>query len=335
MKILMTGFTTRMAGKPATKPEKDYLSTSFLLAEILREQLGHDVDHRKVTPGEDLSQYDLAILGICPTGGPAERADCVTGSAWTFTHARCPKLLFCEDWRIEEAETQCPSTLRHWARYAAHKKYDPIAEEFVPPMLQAIIDQPLPLLATFFPWGNHRCLFNQKNLGKAVILKWDPSPFLRLPQPMTVPDSERGRRWALATLQNKYDVRPDFAWPIDRFGKDNRVNENELIQNRYPQYWGVLAPGYKSAGSGYWRVRFNHAAHVGAVMVCDRNDARVMGAPYQVSWTVETLSTEELVAQAQQQRDWFYANIATKDKTLSDLNNALEVAVGSSVSVLA
>ena len=243
--------------------------------------------------------------------------------------------MFCEDWRIEEAETQLRSTIKRGDKYFDFKRYGQADRPNVTAMLRAIVDEPLPLLATFFPWGNHRCLFNQKNLGHAIILKWDPSPFLQLPEPVAVAPADRERRWALATLQNKYPMKGELKWPIDRFGKDNRINEQQLVQDEYPKRFGILAPGYKSAGSGYWRVRFNHAAHVGAVMVCDRNDARVMGAPYQVSWTVETLSIEELVVQAQQQRDWFYAHIATKDKTLADLSNAIDVAVSSSGSVTA
>src|ERR1700680_3961842 len=86
MKILVTGFTTRMSGDGS---KNFYLSTSFLLAEILTKHLGHEVEHRKVVPGEDLEKYDLVLLGICPVGSFAARADYVAGSAWAFENARC------------------------------------------------------------------------------------------------------------------------------------------------------------------------------------------------------------------------------------------------------
>ena len=49
MRILMSGFTTRMGGDAS---KIFYLSTSFLLAEILFKHLGHEVEHRKIMPGE-------------------------------------------------------------------------------------------------------------------------------------------------------------------------------------------------------------------------------------------------------------------------------------------
>jgi hypothetical protein len=45
------------------KLRDNYLTCEPILARGLAE-LGHEVDHRKVTPGEDLSRYDVALLGI-------------------------------------------------------------------------------------------------------------------------------------------------------------------------------------------------------------------------------------------------------------------------------
>jgi hypothetical protein len=65
-------------------------------------------------------------------------------------------------------------------------------------------------------------------------------------------------------------------------------------------------------------------------MICDRDDARVMSGAYQISPRgVELMCETERATLAQQQRGWFYANIATAEKTASELETALRVAVSS------
>ena len=199
-------------------------------------------------------------------------------------------------------------------------------------MLTSILQDPWPLLASLFPWGNHY-LIPQNNLPKAQLLAWDPSPFCQFPEPQKT--SEREKRWSYATLQNhdKWLAKQQITWPVDRFIKETGyVPEDQLIAQEYPRRWGILAPRYKSASSGWWRVRFNHAAHTESIMVCDRDDARVMGCAYQVSpRTVELMSDTELASLARKQRDWFYANIATQEKTANDLQAALQAAVSKAV----
>ncbi len=331
----MTGFTARMGGdqtKNDPSSSKYYLSTAFLLAEILTHHLGQKVEHRRVQPGDDLSKYDLALLGINPLGSPADRADYVAGTAWAFARARCPKLLFCEDWQVEEVTTQFRCTLRRWEKYAQFKKYRPDDGGRVQAMLASILDERWPLLTSFFPWGNHDVLF-RRNLAKAIVHGWDPSPFYRLPDMKA--HGEKSRGWTYATLQkhDKWLANQNLTWPVTRYEKANRISETQLVREEYPKRWGILAPRYKSAGSGWWRVRFNHAAHVGAVMVCDREDARLMGRPYQVSpQAVERMSLDELATVAQNQREWFYAHIATRDKTVADLDAALQAAMAVPIS---
>lgn len=325
MKILLTGFTTRMGGQPAKNEEKNYLSTSFVLAEILSKHLHHEVDHRKVLPGEDFNKYDLAILGICPIGSAADQTAYISGTAWAFANVRCPKLLFCEDWRIQEAGTQFKSALRNWSRYAKFKGYKPKEENCVQHTLLQVLEAPHPLLTSFFPWGKHDRLF-ANNLPKANVLQWDPSPFCTFPEPVKV--TERAKRWVNAALHDhsSWINKQHIDWPVDSFGKGNRISEEKLVRDEYPKRWGILAPRYKTAGCGWWRVRFNHAAHVGSVMLCDRDDSQVMGRPYQIKSSVELRDDDELQNLAQDQREWFNANIATRDQTLSNVKAALEVA---------
>lgn len=330
MKILITGFTSRMVN--SQKLKNNYLTCEPLLAQILREQLGNEVDHRAVSPGEDLHQYDLAILGIC--GIQSKPAAYAAGTAWAFETVK-NRLLFCGDWSIENTGQDLKNALCNWERckrsfQTLGRKYTPDDERRIHAMLTSIMTEPLPLLAPFFPWGNHNLIL-ANNLPKTSLYAWDPSPFVRLPE-LKAP-TERKAQWVYAALQ---DCGKDWLtkqqkmlkWPVVVHDKNNPVPEERLLEE-YAGSCGVLASPYKNAGSGWWRARYIHAAHVGAIMICDYRDSAVMSAPsYRYSAIeVEHMSPESRANLAQRQRDWFYGHIATREKTLSDLTAALLAAV--------
>lgn len=343
MKVLITGFTTRMVNSQRLK--NNYLTCEPVLAEALGQHLGHEVDHRAVTPGEDLDKYDLAILGIC--GIQSRAAAHAAGTAWAFETAK-RHLLFCGDWSIEVAGFDFQNALEHWERYMKFSSsswgYSPADGDRIRTMLTSILQQPQPLLAPFFPWGKHELILQNKNnrtkkrnLPKTQLFPWDPSPFCEMPQ-LEV-NRERVPRWIYASLQDHDDWlathERGLKWPVVHYEKNNKISEAELLKE-YAASWGILAPGYKSAGSGWWRARYNHAAHVGAIMVCDFRDSVVMEAPYwPTAPDVEHMSPDELKTLAQEQRDWFFANIASREQTLSDLENALRAAVPATESIYA
>jgi hypothetical protein len=342
MRVLMTGFTTRMVN--SQKLKNNYLTCEPLLAKALTE-LGHEVDHRKVTPGEDLSQYDVALLGIC--GIQSRTAAAANGTAWAFENVE-RRLLFCGDWSIEKAGLDFQNALEHWDRYLrfCQSSFNYSAEDGdrIEAMVTSIMTERLPMLAPFFRWGNHEHIVSntnrrtgKKNLPKTSLLTWDPSPFCHIPEPEKT--SDRAPQWIYATLQDHDDwierAQWSLKWPVVRREKENKVQESELLKE-YAASWGILAPPYKTAGSGWWRARFNHAAKLGAVLVCDPRDFAVMGMPYRCSAVdVERMSLGERAGLAQRQRDWFSSNTATREKTLSDLDYALKAAVPSAQPALA
>lgn len=314
------------------KLKNNYLTCEPLLAQILRAQLGHEVDYRAVSPGEDLSQYGLAILGIC--GIQSKVASYAAGAAWAFETVK-KRLLFCGDWSIENTGQDFKNALCNWERckrsfQKLDREYTPGDECRIHAMLTSIMTEPLPLLAPFFSWGNHDLIL-ANNLPKTSLHTWDPSPFVQLSE-LKAPN-ERKVRWVYAALQ---DYGKDWLtkqqkmlkWPVVVHDKNNPVPEDELLKE-YADSWGMLASPYKNAGSGWWRARYIHAAHVGAVIACDYRDSAVMSAPcYRYSaLEVERMSAAERTNLAQRQRDWFYGHIATREKTLSDLTAALLAAV--------
>jgi hypothetical protein len=341
VKILITGFTSRMINSQRTA--MTYLTAEPLLREILSKQLGHDVDHRRVTPGEDLSKYDLAILGICGIQTPAAAAANAAGTAWAFQKVKS-RLLFCGDWTIEDAGHDFRQALNQWENFSAFKKYSAEDSNRVRAMLEGVSAERLTMLAPFFPWGNHELILTnwnrntkKENFPSTTLCAWDPSPFCELPM-LELP-KEKARQWVYATLQNHdkwIDARQKgLKWPVVRREKENKISEDDLLKE-YAQSWGILAPGYKCAGSGWWRARFNHAAQYRTIMACDPADYAVMGTPYKISpHETELLSAEQLEGKSSGQQEWFNANISTQEQTLGVLRNVIQATVAEPEKVLA
>lgn len=345
LRILMTGFTTRMFNSANLKDK--YMTSEPKLAQLLRE-LGHDVDHRKVTPGEDLSRYDVAVLGIHKIQSLGSTG--ADGTAWAFASIK-RRILFCADWAIEETGFDLQNALDNWERVLGYrlKNHGTTADSgvHIKTMLQSIMTERLPLLATFFPWGDHDLIVNRvnsrtqkKNFPATKIFAWDPSPLyneeLRVRHGILAdyqPPKDRKRQWVYAALQDEGDKWAErsyyFKWPViwhrNKKTNNTRIPESDLL-NEYAASWGILAPPYKADGSGWQRVRFNHAAALRMVMMCDGRDSRFMGEPYRLfAPDVEKMSDDQLRDLAEQQRTWFYANIGTKQDALDNVNRAIEV----------
>lgn len=344
LRILMTGFTTRMFNSPNLRD--NYMTSEPKLAQLLGE-LGHDVDHRKVTPGEDLSRYDVAVLGIHKIQSLGSTG--ADGTAWAFASIK-RRILFCSDWAIEETGFDLRNALDNWERVLGYRLKNhgttPDDGVHIKTMLQSIMTERLPLLATFFPWGDHDLIVNRvngrtgkKNFPATKIFAWDPSPLYNeelqvrhgIPADYQ-PPKDRQRRWIYAALQDEGDKWVEklyHQWPViphrNKKTNNTRIGESDLLKE-YAASWGILAPPYKAEGSGWQRVRFNHAAALRMVMLCDYKDAVVMGTPYVLSTPqVEPLSDEQLRDLAERQRDWFYAHIGTKQQALDSISRAIEV----------
>ena len=61
-------------------------------------------------------------------------------------------------------------------------------------------------------------------------------------------------------------------WPIEYFGskKDGqrRLTEDKMC-DIFAEQWGCLMPGYKHAGSGWWRARPLQVADAGSILIGD------------------------------------------------------------------
>lgn len=332
MKILLTGFTQRMIN--SRRLIYDYLTSVYLLRAAL-EQLGHTVEHRVVTWGEDLTGYDLALVGVGPPRSFTARH--VPGAAWA--HQELPTIFYADDWSVVNLGSSVNTTMRNWNSYLkflaglGQPDLSVAATQGVQHLLTALVtDRDAILLAPMFPWGNHQ-LLREGNFAPKLAA-WDPTPLVMLPpaarSAAAVSGEAKQRRWINATLQKHDDwVKTlQLSWPVETLGNRRAgqvyLSETHVIQ-LYRESWGVLCPRYARAGSGWWRVRYHWAALTGAVLLADRADTGWMNTPHQVSGRhVESLAMGELASLAKAQHDWFFSATASRDATLTKLRRLVD-----------
>lgn len=95
MKVLMTGFTALQINTDKRTIQKIDVPAS--IAQALRES-GHDVDWRKVTPGEDLSSYDVMWVNLAPLNSLNGRQGAM-GALYALSYGT-PTVGFFDDWQF-------------------------------------------------------------------------------------------------------------------------------------------------------------------------------------------------------------------------------------------
>ena len=94
LSIIVTGFTALQINTEKRTIQKIDVPASIVKA--LREA-GHDVDWRKVTPGEDLSSYDVAWVNLAPLNSLNGRQGAM-GALYTLSSG-LPCVGFFDDWQ--------------------------------------------------------------------------------------------------------------------------------------------------------------------------------------------------------------------------------------------
>ena len=95
LSVLMTGFTALQINTEKRTIQK--IDVPAAIAQALRE-LGHEVDWRKVTPGEDLSSYDVAWVNLAPLNSLNGRQGAM-GALYTLSSG-LPCVGFFDDWQF-------------------------------------------------------------------------------------------------------------------------------------------------------------------------------------------------------------------------------------------
>jgi len=322
MRILITGITDLHCTEDYyLRQQLKVVPSELALVRILRE-LGHTVEQRPVTWGEDLDAYDKIITYVC--GTDSFIAHHTTGVLWTLK--RKDTLLAFDDWQTDRSIQD--------GTFKGYAKWKP---SFVSQMagLEHLRDELDELhhdwcnnrnvLSPMFSNGDMNLLFAKSNRSKKkgdwyrsqniTIHGYDPNPWLpgRVPNEQ-VSEEDRKNEWIVAGLNQasrSYMNKWEPSWPVIELGGRGengiRMTEPEAIE-WFGNYWLHGMPGYSHAGSGWWRSRPSQLAGHGVVTYCDPKE----GAVYGPSWVIkdplalEAMSQSELSDLGRRQADEFF-----------------------------
>lgn len=289
---------------------------SAFLHDILVE-LGHTVEMRRVTVGEDLSSFDHAIIGCASIISPA---GLINNHGTVWAGHQLPHTMYLDDWQIRthlypfsRMEGSCslyrPQLLKflNKTRLAAALEYkDAIEAQHRRWTMQ------LPtLIAPLFGWGDLSKFAKwHKNIKRIVSV--DPSAFVPQYNPTTV---SKARAWVCASLsdQSEFVKKLGLEWPVITQYRPRgmnaswgRIPESEVVQKLYAPNWGVLSPYQGStSGTGWWRNRFPFARQAGSILLADPREVRGLGGPFIFNpRDIEKMSEQGLWSFSQEQQQW-------------------------------
>lgn len=294
MNILVTGFT-RAACTPNyhEKSQIGLCTAHYSFINCLRD-MGHTVEQRAVTAGEDLSGYDKVVVFLMHI---SPYNSYMYGSLWAIGQ-RPDALLALEDW-------QSPKNINTWRKdvdkilasitndyyinsVVAEKRLE---ESWLPVFKKAltiISSGTRPITLPVHLGGDFKMLLPEWESDK--VFSWfAPAYTLHRVPNATLFDEPKERTFNFAGLiQSETErwfnkVTDGATWPIKQYGsrskKQTRLTEQEMV-GVFKDHWGILMAGYWHAGSGWWRARPQQIADVGSILICDDKEGAVFGEPY-------------------------------------------------------
>lgn len=352
----MTGMTSRGIGSQRLK--HDYVALSDLLSRALID-MGHTVDIGRVSPDEDLDQYDAALVLTYWVSSLSSHYVHETAVALSKLQGRA--IVYSDDWR---AQTLADDFYNHvekpigWSRHRDRFRkalWDKLTERQVEEGREALLqmirpDSPYEMLVPQHPWGDI-AKFHQSKIRALTnhITPIDPTPMVPLPELVRRRASDRDRAWVLATIQEheRWLQSEGFEWDVVKLGGAKKlgggvnpgraemskvVPEKDVIQ-AYADNWGMLVPPYACSGSGWWRPRYTYAAHARAVTYAPIQDALLLGDAYTLDrGTVEGLSSGALRGLAEEQAGVQEGYAWSRELLYSTLESVLRVAASKSSS---
>lgn len=333
MKILITGYTTRMWG--STRTHGDYITFSFLLEDILKE-MGHDVERRLVSIGEELTYvYDFAFCGVAPLSSMT--AGKVPETHYAMDAMARKHAVYADDWSFCNFGDSARYALERWKKYVAYKgfKYAPEQIEETRESLDKMIHMYMagnnaPVLAPMFPWGDHS--FLMKDNYNANLITIDPSAWIKYPSVIVPPKNQKATQWVMAALSNHspWVKRQGFEFPIlyvgnKRMGDGTVLSESETVR-LFARSFGALSAGYPSAGSGWWRTRYLNAAWAETLIYSDPRDAAIMGDAFKgtAQEFEATLNLPSYDERVNEQRIWLENNISKKEEVIAVIDKLIK-----------
>jgi hypothetical protein len=353
VKVLLTGMTPQQTG---SRVMIGYVAIAAYVRMAL-EEAGCEVDQRPTRPGESLEGYDAVVIGLAPIrGNPARHT---YGGLWARREARrlaLPSFLYVDDWQYPKVQREIIGQARRMKEtfYNEHKKAcrafmseaiehrGAIEEELLAFAASAAEGDWETVVYPSWSWGDASIV--GQTVPTREVVKFDPGSWaydicaqefdeLRAAGTLGAGGGEhpRDRAWIMAVLsdQTVWLKRQGFEWDVEWYGgkgTHGKLPEKE-IRRRILGAWGVLSPGYKHAGSGWWRVRAFDAALGGAVWY--GNPREMEGMPDAGCWqhgreTLEKAPDDGLAAVAQAQLTSLEKALVSKEEAAAGLRGLLE-----------
>ena len=279
MKILITGMNKQQCTENFYKTSQLKVMPSHLSLIACLRDMGHTVEQRIVTIGEDLSEYDRII---CYIHNPSGFAGFVYNGLWLINEYPDCILAF-DDWQTDSiykglTALEDPEKLFRPYVKDGHKHVPDNIEEYEKQLLNGIEivkSKKNKMLISAFAGGNLSLLIDYP---KELMFSFNPNPYhINLSSNFNPLFEEKQKVFNFAGLiQDKtkkwLKAQNIGDWPLKKYGsrKDgqDRVIEPEMV-NIYGQQWGILMPGYFHAGSGWWRARPLQVADSGSILIGD------------------------------------------------------------------
>lgn len=310
----MTGITRLECG---LQPQLRYISNAELFATALREA-GCEVDHKPIMPGDDLSGYDVAFVGLGPF--LSITADRLYGALYTIGHAArqgCALAIYMDDWNFTRTLSNLRTIRNTGIRQLTKELFNTRhGYDWVVDNQEEVFDLCLKLLNTPWPttvipattWGDLTKMASEVPTSRFVHV--DPSVVAETYHDIpTIAPADKERRWVLGVLKDerKWLDSLNLNWDVTYSGgvaskATERHKEADLVK-LYARSWGVLSPPHiRVLGTGWWRYRFTAARVANSILLCDPREMPKLGPAFSIApRAIEDMSTTELTALAADQ----------------------------------
>jgi len=281
MKILITGMNKQQCTENFYKTSQLKVMPSHVSLIACLRDMGHEVEQRIVTIGEDLSSYDKVI---CYIHNPSGFAGFVYNGLYTISSVESERLILAfDDWQTDSiykglmALQDDTKLFRDFVKNSHNHVPDDVEKykETFLEALQIIESKSNRMLISAFAGGKLDLLIDYP---EELMYGFNPNPYhINLQSNFNPLFDEKQRVFNYAGLiqdKTKKWIKDQNIgdWELKKYGsrKDgqDRVIEPEMV-NIYGQQWGILMPGYFHAGSGWWRARPLQVADAGSILIGD------------------------------------------------------------------
>lgn len=326
MKILITGYTATHINSERIKLK--VASFAFLLRDALLD-MGHEVEQRKVIPGESLQDYDKVIVFM---GSVTTRLNKYSHGALYCIGLRDDVLLAFDDWRVNDF-VQSSITFKNEKIYEPRLKkidfqkwleYDKIILKGAD-RLKEIKNWKNQLLIPCYDVGTN----NDFHLPQDKIVRLDATSYIALPE---LQRKEKEYKWVVAAIGNRdsYLKTLNLNWEILTFCKEHDkilLTEDEVVQ-KYSENWGVLSPQYTGrndiSNTGWYRSRFLHSSYAGSILLSSEKEGKTFGGPYEFDYVKSIEDNPHRVEEvAKEQREWLEKILWDKNRLHEEIKKSI------------